>query len=214
MKKVQKQKESENGQKKKNELTKKEQEVCEEFSKCRIRYGMTQEEWARAIGISHGLVKRIESHTISCSKKTMTKVRQYMDSCDVCPDIPDLHDLEHHILYYIFLTHMERLPKKEAAEYAGQCARSLRDTLLHMSECTTAGKQKNIYKLMDMYLKALSRVVSSTNVADVEMNFPDITNELASLTEKKIKKTASPADTDIPASSNQFGQMCLGDLQL
>ena len=109
---------------------------------------------------------------------------------------------------------MERLPKKEAAEYAGKCARSLRDTLLHMSECTTAGKQKNIYKLMDMYLKALSRVASSTNVADVEMNFPDITNELASLTEKKIKKTASPADTDIPASSNQFGQMCLGDLQL
>ena len=139
MKKVQKQKESENGQKKKNELTKKEQEVCEEFSKCRIRYGMTKEEWARAIGISHGLVKRIESHTISCSKKTMTKVRQYMDSCDVCPDIPDLHDLEHHILYYIFLTHMERLPKKEAAEYAGKCARSLRDTLLHMSEVSALG---------------------------------------------------------------------------
>lgn len=212
MKKERKEKSSGNKQGQKRTLTEDDLKVCEEFTECRLSRRMNQKQWAEAVGISYGLVKRIEARTIACSKKTMTQVRQFMDSCDACPDTPDLHELEEHVLYDIFLTNMRQLSKKEAAEYAGKCTRSLRDTLSGASRCNTPDAQKKYFEFVDMFLKALSLTsVSSVDAANRGLDLPVITDEIVSFTNKKISKSTSPADTARPENKAENFQMSLLD---
>ena len=51
----------------KYELKDNELDMSDSFRQTRLRYHMSQQQWADALGISYGLVKRIEAHTISYS---------------------------------------------------------------------------------------------------------------------------------------------------
>lgn len=133
-------------------LSKGGQEACQKFTECRHSHGMSQKQRAEALGISYGLVKRIEARTIACSERTMLKAQKFMDACDTRPDAPDRHGLEEHVLYDVFLTNMRQIPVKEASEYAGKCTRSLLAALSKASGCTSPDAQKRYFEFLECSL--------------------------------------------------------------
>lgn len=129
---------------------------CEAFEQLRNSYHMTQHEWAQAVGISYGLVKRIEAHTIKCSSKTKAKVHSFEIRYNSNQDAPDLHGLEAHILYDVLLSHMEQIPKKEAGVCSARCTKALQDILAHTSEVESADVQKTYFQFLEQALTMLS----------------------------------------------------------
>lgn len=129
---------------------------CEAFEQLRNSYNMTQREWAQAVGISYGLVKRIEAHTIKCSSKTKAKVHSFEVRYNSNQGAPDLHGLEAHILYDVLLSHMEQTPKKEAGVCSARCTKALQDILAHTSELKSADTQKTYFQFLEQALTMLS----------------------------------------------------------
>lgn len=213
MKKAQKENPDRNGKQNNKLLTKEERENCDEFRNCRYRYGMTQEEWAEKIGISLGLVKRIETYTIAYSKKTREKVDKFMETYEIYPNIPNMHELEELILYDIFFTHMQHLSKKDAMNYAQECTRSLRNTLLKASRCSTPDAQKIFFDFVSIFLKALSR--SAVLIVDTTGKSTDCmlsTDDLVSVVEKKIKKITNQVDTAQADNKEEYHQETIFDM--
>lgn len=147
---------------------------CETFEQLRISYQMNQEQWAQAVGISYGLVKRIESHTIKCSNKTKIKVRSFIDQYSSNQDAPDLHGLEAHILYDVFLSHMEQLPKKEAFLWSARCTKAFQDIISYASKFDSSEMQKTYFQFLEQLLTMLS-LLSADVVTDIKQG-EDILN--------------------------------------
>lgn len=158
----------------KTHLTEAERKDCETFEQLRISYQMNQEQWAQAVGISYGLVKRIESHTIRCSDKTKVKVRSFMDQYGSNQDAPDLHGLEAHILYDVFLSHMGQVPKKDASLWSARCARAFQDILSRASGFDSAEMQKTYFQFLEQLLTMLS-LLSADVATDIRQG-EDILN--------------------------------------
>lgn len=147
-------------------LTKEELKECETFEHIRNSYHMTQEQWAQAIGISYGLVKRIESHTIKCSSKTKVKVQSFIEQYNSNQDSPDLHGLEAHILYDVFLSHMNQIPKKDASIWSARCTKAFQNILSSASAFESADMQKTYFQFLEQLLTMLS-LVSADAIADI-----------------------------------------------
>lgn len=141
---------------KKITLTETEIKNCETFKQIRISYNMNQEQWADATGISYGLVKRIEAHTIKCSSKTKIKVHNFMEQNQNTPDQPDLHDLESHILFDIFLTYLNQVSKMEASICAGKCTKALQGILSYAHKCDSSQTQKSYFQFLEQTLSTHS----------------------------------------------------------
>lgn len=137
-------------------LNDKELQDCESFRLFRISYQMNQKQWAEAIGISYGLVKRIEAHTIRCSEKTKAKIQNYIEQCPSPQDAPDLLGLEAHVLRDVFLTHMDHTPKKEAMTLSARCARKLQEILGYASSLESPSMQSTYYRYVGQLLDVLS----------------------------------------------------------
>lgn len=75
--------------------------TSEEFRSLRNSYGMSQKEWADAVGISAAMVKLIETDRQACSIKTAEKVWEFAGSAGTAYR-KRLDGLEEHILYDIF----------------------------------------------------------------------------------------------------------------
>lgn len=141
---------------KKRKLTETEIKDCDTFKQIRISYNMNQMQWANAINVSHGLVKRIEAHTIKCSSKTKTKIRNFMEQNQNTPDLPDLHGLESHIIFDIFLTYLNQTPKMESSVCAGRCTKALQGILSYATNCESSGTQKAYFRFMEQILSTHS----------------------------------------------------------
>lgn len=150
-----------------NALTKEELKDCETFGQIRNSYHMTQEQWAQAVGISYGLVKRIESHTIKCSSKTKAKVHSFIELYNSNQNAPDLHGLEAHILYDVFLSHMEQIPKRDASVWSARCTKAFQNILSSASAFESADEQKIYFQFLEQLLTMLS-LVSADAVADIK----------------------------------------------
>lgn len=155
-------------------LTKEELKDCETFEQIRISYHMTQEQWAKAIGISYGLVKRIESRTIKCSSKTKVKVRNFIDQFNANQESPDLHGLEAHILYDVLLSHMEQIPKKDASVWSARCTKAFQNILSYASALESADAQKIYFQFLEQLLTMLSYATADA-VEDIKQG-EDILN--------------------------------------
>ena len=134
---------------------------CEAFEQLRNGYHMTQKEWAKAIGISYGLVKGIEAPRIKCSAKTKAKVRSF----EVCYNAKDLHGLEAHILYDVLLSHMEQIPKGEADTYSARCAKALLDILSRPAEFDSPEAQKTYFEFLEQVLTTLTLALDDVATA-------------------------------------------------
>lgn len=196
MKNEQKEKPSKDGQSPKKILTEKEQKLCEEFTEYRHRYGMNQKDWAKTVGISYGLVKRIENQTITCSKKTWDLVMQFVNSCESPPNSYDTHSLEDRVLYDIFITNMGKLTKKEAATYAIKCTCSLRDTLSKVSECSSPEAQKRYFEMINAFFEALyTTACDSLEIINKGTHMPDFKGKIVQDTKRLIANAAHPKKT-------------------
>lgn len=159
---------------KKINLTAAELKDCETFEEIRMSYNMNQKQWAQAVGISYGLVKRIEAHTIKCSSKTKVKVRNFTDRYHANQNTPDLHGLEAHILYDIFLSHMEQIPKKEASVCSARCTKLFQDILSPAAECKSADTQQIYFQYLEQLLTTLA--LATADAATDINNGTDILN--------------------------------------
>lgn len=211
MKKEPKEKPVETRRRKKEILSKDKQNGCEEFKKNRLSFGMNQKQWAEKVGISYGLVKRIESHTIACSEKTTNKVRMFMDSYNAPPDdLPGMHDLEVRILYDVLLTYMADIPIKNAKEHAIKCARSLRAVLSKASGCSSPGAKEKYFEFMEMFLKALGDFdADSVDITEMEMS-----RTISNVFSNKNPRKSSSADKGTSKYGNEFNQVSLLEGQL
>lgn len=151
---------------KKINLTADELKDCETFEQIRLSYNMTQKQWAKALDISYGLVKRIETHTIKCSLKTKAKVRNFTDRYLTDQNTPDLHGLEAHILYDIFLSHMEQIPKKEASICSARCTKLFQDILSTAAECGSEKTQHIFFQYLEQLLTTLA-LATADAVAEI-----------------------------------------------
>lgn len=119
---------------------------------------MNQEKWAETIGISYGLVKRIEAHTIKCSTRTRTKVQLFMEKKSNTPDLPkqsdlpDPYDLETHVIFDIFLTKLKQVPKSEASSSARHCTKALQYFLSYIDKCDSSDTQIDYFQFMEWIL--------------------------------------------------------------
>lgn len=175
---------------KKTILTDDELKDCEEFRKARIRYRMDQQQWATAIGISYGLVKRIEAHSIKCSQKTKDKVLNYANRCNINPFEPDLHGLESHILCDIFLSHMTQIPKQNADDLSSKCAKLFHTILAYAESFESADTQKTYFQLLEQLLATLNLAIDDM-ISDInnEENILNINRGLKSVfNQKQISK--------------------------
>lgn len=212
MKKEPKKEPVEVGRRKNETLPKDKRENCDQFRKYRHICGMTQKQWAEKIGISHGLVKRIESYTIACSEKTMNKALQFMDNYNSLPEHPDLHDLEEHILYDVFLTNMKQMPQNEAKAHAQKCAQSFRAVLSKASKCSSPNMQEQYFEFVDKLLYILSLVdTDSVDIAGIDAS--SIMESIFPLKNKKSPKKLSAADTDAPKDKDRYTQLSFLDDQ-
>lgn len=212
MKKEKDEKITANGKKRKSTLTKAEEEECRIFVEHRLSCRMNQKQWAEAVGISYGLVKRIEARSIACSAKTRAKVQHFLNSCDIRPDTPDMHGLEDHILYDVFLTNMKQLSRKDAAECAGHCTRSLQHALSRAAGCSSPDARKKYFDFIDMFLTVLSiSVDTAVDAANRNHDISGIKEDLAAFTNKKIHKASSPAEASRQEYSGGGTQMSLLD---
>lgn len=214
MKNEQKGKPSKDGQSSNKILTAKERKLCEEFAEYRHRYGMNQKDWAKAVGISYGLVKRIENQTITCSKRTLDRIQNFVASREFCSDSHDIHSLEEHVLYDIFITNMGQLTKKEAATYAGECTHLLRDTLSWASRCSSPDAQKRYFEMINMLFKVLrTAAYDSLEGINKGIDVSVIEDSLTAHTKKLIAQTAPPRETSMAMGNDKPVQMNLMDLE-
>lgn len=137
-------------------LTAKELQDCESFRLLRVSCQMNQQQWAQATGLSYGLVKRIEAHTIRCSGKTKAKVQNFIDQYPSLQEVPDFLDLETHILRDVFLDHMKHIPKKDAMVLSARCARKLKEILGYASGLDSPGMQAIYFQYLEQLLTVLS----------------------------------------------------------
>lgn len=198
---------------KKISLTETEIKNCETFKQIRISYNMNQKQWADATGISYGLVKRIEAHTIKCSSKTKTKVRNFMEQNQNTPDQPDLHDLEAHILFDIFLTHLNQVSKKEASICAGRCTKALQGILSYAPKCDSSSAQKVYFQFLEQVFTALS-FASSDMISEISKG-TDILNINKGMknifTGKLITKYKNSADVIVSRNGDVSRQYNLSE---
>lgn len=212
MKKEKDEKITANGKKRKSTLTKAEEEECRIFVEHRLSCRMNQKQWAEAVGISYGLVKRIEARSIACSAKTSAKVQHFLNSCDIRPDTPDMHGLEDHILFDVFLTNMGQLSGKDASAYAGHCTRALQHALSVAARCSSPDAQKKYFDFVDMFLTVLSiSADTAVDAANRNCDISSIKEDLAAFTNKKIHKVSSPAEASRQEYSGGGTQMSLLD---
>lgn len=161
----------------KNQLTDEELETCRFFKESRLKYNMNQKDWAKALKISYGLVKRIEEHTIRCSPSTMKKLQSYLHSSPIVTYIPVLHGLDERILYDTFLTYMIGTPgmdNNDAAKCASHCGKLVKNLLSNASKCKSPDTQKLYFNYMEQLLAVLSiaadDAVSSINNGEKILN--------------------------------------------
>ena len=202
-----------NEEEKKSELTSQQQLDCDRFKQIRLSYNMTQEEWAAAIGVSHILVRRIEEYLIACSDKTKSKVQQFVNHNHVNQDIPELHNLESHILYDILLTHMKQIPKRKSNELSGQCTKVLQDIISASSKCDTPEAQETYFRFLHQLLTTLQLAIS--DVTDSINNGVDVLNINTGLKEifqgKQITKYKKSTNASVDGSGNVAFQYDLLD---
>lgn len=163
------------GRKPKISLSDKEIESCNNFKKTRIRYDMSQKEWADAIGVSLGLVKGIEGHMRKCTESTKNQVENYKIQHRTAPDSPDVLSLEKHVLSDVFLTHMGMIGKNEAISCADSCMESICEILSNADKFKTKDEQKLCFQHMDIFLdmlisasyQAISAIKDGLDVLDI-----------------------------------------------
>lgn len=195
---------------KKNNLKKSGQMTCEEFRGYRNSYGMSQKEWAVAVGISSGLVKLIETGKNTCSVKTADKVWEFIGSCGAAYRTTGADGLEEHILYDIFIEHMKKMEQKEAASYAAKCIRPLMKSLSKASECNTTDAQKRYFDFLEIFLYTMHVAASEyASMANDGKTVPDIRMELIEFMGEKMKKIRQQEGTDESGGLDGDGQYSL-----
>lgn len=197
----------------KNDMQKKKEPVkmtSEEFRSYRYSYGMSQKEWAEAVGVSPALVKMIETDKQSCSVKTAEKVWEFIGSGSVSNRNAGLKGLEERILYDIFLEHMDKLDEKEAAGYAAKCVRPLRKVISKASECSSPDAQKKYFDFVEMLLSAM-HLASSEYIGMANGGKPvsDIRMELIEFLYTKIKMMKHEEGISLSGSQDEGGQCSL-----
>lgn len=185
--------------------------VCTEFIRNRLRYGMTQKEWADAIGVSHPLVKRIESGTIRCSEKTIKKMENFMQGRNSSPNPHAFHTLEEYILSSILLTSMNHLGQDAAASYAHKCTCSLWNLISGIKLCPTAETQGNYIDFLQ-HLLDLTSTFADDNIDAIQSGTYHFQKDklLNSLQKYGLSQTGSTRKKK-PASVE--GQVTIDDLQ-
>lgn len=194
----------------KNDIGKKKESgkmTSEEFRSCRNSYGMSQNEWAEAVGISPALVKKIETGKQPCSAKTAEKIWEFMGSGGAAYRTGGLHGLEEHVLYDIFFEHMEKLDEKEAAGYAAKCIRPLIKSLSKASGCSSPDAQKKYFDFIEMFLSAMHIVASEcVGMANDGKPVSDMRMELIEFMDKKIRKMKQEEKTPDLEETDADGQ--------
>lgn len=185
--------------------------TCEEFRSYRYSYGMSQEEWAEAVGISAGLVKQIETKKRECSAKTAGKVWEFIGAGGAAHRSGSrLHGLEERILYDIFLEHMEKMDGKEAAGYAAKCIRPLLRTFSKASACDSQDAQKKYFDFLEAFLHAMQ--LAAAEYADLVKegkDMPDIRADLTGFVNRQIRKVRQARDMPAPEETDENGQYTL-----
>lgn len=199
--------------KQKEPLTDKDIYACNDFKEKRIKCGMNQKEWAAATGISLGLVKSIENHVRRCTPGTEEKVKKYIEQFHASPDIPDTRSLEERILHDVFLTHMDKTGKKEAAYYAGPCIMSICKILSGADKLVTKNEQKLYFQNLAIFLDMLTLVsYESTSAITDGLDVLDIAGKLHSDFIKKLLKNYKTArESPVPKKEEAEKQLSLFD---
>lgn len=183
----------------------------DEFVRNRLRYEMTQREWADAIGISHPLVKRIESGTIRCSEKTIKKMENFMQGRNSSPNPHAFHTLEEYILSSILLTSMNHLRQDAATSYAHKCTYPLWNLISGIKLCPTDETQRNYIDFLQ-HLLDLASTFADDNIDAIQSGAYYFQKDklLNSLQKYSLSQTGSTRKKK-PASVE--GQVTIADLQ-
>lgn len=138
-----------------------------EFIATRQCHNMNQEEWAKALGISLGLVKRIESGTIKCSDKTLVKIEEFLHSTSKRQEEHSRHPLEENILFDILLANMKRTDKNTIVNYVQNNAQSLWRLISNTKSCDSDAERENYEYFLYQLFSVLSAFVS-TNIDPIK----------------------------------------------
>lgn len=184
--------------------------ASEEFRELRHSCGMSQKEWADAVGISLALVKKIETGKQACSGKTAEKIWGFMGTKGTAYQADGLDGLEEHILYDIFIEHMKKMGGKDAAIYAGKCARPLLRALYKAAGCGSADAQKKYFDFLEMFLSVMHIAASEcAGMANGGKTVSNIRMELIEFVDKKIKKMKQEENILLAGGQEEDGQLNL-----
>ncbi len=176
--------------------------TSDEFRSFRHSYGMSQKEWAEAVGISPALVKKIETGRQPCSGKTAEKVWGFIGP-GAAHRAAGLQGLAGHVLYDIFFESLDKMDEKEAASCAQNCARQLMGALIKASECGTGEAQKRYFDFLKMFLSTMNMVASEcTSLANDGRPVPDMQRELTEFIGMEINRIKQQ-DNNISLSGSQ-----------
>lgn len=191
-------------------MTDEELKECRQFKQDRIRYNMSQKEWAAETGISYGLIKKIEENAAKCSEKTKCKVQKFLESHP--PRVrgagkPGRHKLQINVLYAVFISSMDKIPEKNAYPLAAQCAHAMQELLSCSSDCSSQGVQEAYFQFIEKVLYA-SKKMSDGLIADINAGENvNIEKLLKSLDYKKLRNgvhSKGGKRTDIDGQLNFF----------
>lgn len=192
-------------------MTDEELKECRQFKQARIRYNMSQKEWAERTGISYGLIKKIEENTAKCSEKTKFKVQKFLESHP--PRImgvgkPGRHGLQVNVLYAVFISSMNKIPENNAYSLAAQCAHAMQALLSCSSACSSSGAQEAYFKFIEQFLYA-SKKMSDGLIEDI--NAGENVNIEKLLKSLEYKKLRSGLHSEGSKSTGIDGQINLFD---
>lgn len=181
--------------------------TSQEFKGCRYSYGMNQNQWAEAIGISLALVKKIETGRQACSAKTAEKIWQFMGSVGATYSTTDMHGLEEHILYDIFYGHMENPNEKEASHCAAECVRHLTMAFSKASRCSSPDAKKKYFDSIEIFLSAMEIAAPEfVGMANDGKSIADIRMDILAFMDQKIKKMKQEEDMMLSGRLDGDGQ--------
>lgn len=199
----------------KYELKDNELDMSDSFRQTRLRYHMSQKQWADALGISYGLAKRIEAHTISYSAKTKKKVESYIEKHPVIPNSTKLNGLEEHILFDIFLANINQSIEQETVDNVCKCVRHLHSLMSNAKECSSPHDLTNYFNFFQQLLYAAkSAAVENMHLIN-NGKFPlDMEKELKSAFNHVDNTGAVQTSKKTGKNSQIDGQSSLFDLPL
>lgn len=180
-------------QSKKKTLTRAEIERCDSFKQFRLNRGMSQDAWAKQIGISSSQVKKIESHKMKCSEKTMGKVRKFANGPlrSGAPFLQGLESLEENVICGVLLMHADSRIQEDVSEYASWGAKSFHGILQNARMFEESPEAQKAYFQFLGCLLAMLRAASGEAATSIQ-------NKMEIQNEEKTQNGKNPEGKETP----------------